>query len=281
MRNPKHGNVIQDRSYAGPESHPDRIYHQIILDAGCAGRAYCTVSLPQELPAGGCRVILLASGIEVGDDILSHLPDHGDYAVIAYEYPCWMREAENVNKFFNSSHIRNAVNNVPGQLLTIVDWARIQPWANGHPVSLAGVSLGGIFLPVTYRLAEAQCIDLGPGIIAHSGACLHAIVCRNLDPCTRFRRLSAWFGAKMIQQIEPCCHAPHTNNEFLIIESSQDEVIPRVSREALKRCVPQPKTVVTLDTPHITEDRPDIIQEIYDIARDWLEARPQGSGLRS
>ncbi|MCB1136209.1 MAG: hypothetical protein KDK78_08075, partial [Chlamydiia bacterium] len=223
MRNPAHGAVVHQHVAPGSDKHQDRIFTDYCMNAGCAGCARFSVSLPKTVPAGGLPIVIVLSGLDAGQHSLDLVPDHSGYAVIAYEYPEALHEAEGVGTVFQAGNIKDAVDSIPGQVLVISDWARTQPWSDGKPASLIGVSLGGMLLPATFHLAQMQCHELGPSVIGYSGAGLYPIIYRHLETPAVVRGVAALFATSVLNNIEPSMHLPCIEGDFLIVESNCDE----------------------------------------------------------
>ncbi len=272
-RNPCQGCLVLMEKDAPPPKHPERIYYNVALDAGNAGCARASLSLPWDVDPQGLPCVIILGGIDMGRDSLEYLPKHGDYALLAFEYPEELRDWGNGPSFFKAGALRRTTHRIPGQVLVLAEWARRQEWCDGEPISLFGLSLGGIFLAPTQHLAQAQCHELGPSVIAYSGACLYHIINANLTLPKIFRPPVALAATALLNNTEPSRHLPCLEGEFLVIEGRCDEQMPPCSRARLRNCVPEPKTIITLDTKHITPESTEIIEELYEISKEWLDER--------
>lgn len=253
------------------DEYASRVFEDVCIETS-SGTASFTVSLPKTLPSGGLHAVIFLGGVEWGRESLSYVPDHGaNYALIAYNYPFDPLAAEALDILTELGQVRNQVFSVPSQILTIVQWAQRQPWHDGHPVAIIGVSLGGLFVPAIYRLAYECEIPLGPGVLAYTGAGLHKIAYANL-PCTSiFRGPEALMASIIFRPLEPAIHAPHMRGEFLIISGTEDKRMPLSARCKLESLIPEPKTIVHLETPHVEPTNKELTNKIILLSREWAE----------
>ena len=169
---------------------------------------------------------------------------------------------------------RKASRQVPAQVLALLRWARAQGWSQDKRVSLLGFSLGALYLPAAHHMARLHHQPLGPSIIAYGGA--------GLEPIFRFafREQPAWLGDMLtglavlgLRELEPAHHLPHLKGEFLLLNGSDDRLMPMETIERLRALTPDPKTVVTLPSDHMMPGDRELMEAIIRISRQWLLER--------
>ncbi|HSW71937.1 MAG TPA: hypothetical protein VLG44_00820, partial [Chlamydiales bacterium] len=168
---------------------------------------------------------------------------------------------------------------VPGQITTLVDWVQKQSWFDGEPPCLMGFSFGTQFIPAIYHLAEKQKISLGPGVLAFGGAGLFRLF-YSVPGNIFIKILRGCVGEILFLPLEPEKHLPYVHGEFLVMNGDYDELIPFSAALKLQRLVPEPKTVINLEVPHLQPKNDPLLQELIAIARKWLsEKRKERGGL--
>ena len=132
-----------------------------------------------------------------------------------------------------------------------------------------GVSLGALFTPAIYHLADREGVVLADGVIAFGGADLESLLMQNV--------LKNLIGAKvlamMLHPLEPALHIPYVHQEILFINGTNDDKIPIDSAKRLHRLKPPPKKIVWLDTEHIQPNREKIVRQVVEITTDWLQLK--------
>lgn len=261
---------LQATPGSGPKN--DRVYKRVVLDAGGAGCTTFVVSLPQQIPATGLPTVIVLGGIETGESSIEYIPDHEGYAVIAFQYPDAIRQV-GFKSIFSVGQLQQEAYSVPQQIVTIAEWAQRQPWSNNNPASVIGISMGGLFMPAVYHLAFAQCVDLGPGVFAFTGAGIYTIsYCNAPGPALPFFRAPlALFTTIMFNHLEPMRHLPCIDGEFLVINGLCDTVIPKKASYRLEALLPEDTEVIDLETYHILPERLDVIEETFEVAKSWLD----------
>lgn len=265
--------VVSEKRYQVPDNQEIRSYEDVVLDCGKAGEANFTVSLPEKIPPGGLPTILIVGGLKTGRESLQFIPDHGEYALIAYEYPKRLKTLHKINVIFHIYSVRKAALEVPRELIAMIKYLRKQPWINKEPISLMGYSFGATFMPVTYVEAEKEGIKLGPGVMAYGGAGIYCLFNANLPLPHFLKKPVATMAAATFKPIDPLLYAPKMSGDFLIINGIYDSQIPMECAERLQNLVPEPKTVINLETEHMSPKKPDLNLRLINISRKWLNEK--------
>ncbi|NGX50998.1 MAG: hypothetical protein K1060chlam2_00855 [Chlamydiae bacterium] len=265
--------LMQKRSYEVPNSHAVRTYEDSVLDCGKDGEANFTISLPKQIPKEGLPSIIIVGGLKTGRESLQFIPDHGNYALIAYEYPSTLQNLFKINVLWNLYSVRKAALEVPPQLIAMIKYIREQPWFNNEPISLMGYSFGAVFVPVTYVRAQEQQIELGPSVMAYGGAGIYCLFKANLSLPRFLRGPVASMAAAAFKPIDPIIYAPQMRGEFLIINGKNDIQIPMECAHRLQELIPQPKTILNLETGHMHPDNTELTLRLINISRSWIEEK--------
>lgn len=275
------GDVISEKTYQVPDTIEMRTYKDVVLNCGKAGEGLFTVSLPEKIPPEGLPCILIIGGLKTGRESLQFIPDHKEFALVAYEYPEMLKLLHKINVFWNLYSVRKGALDVPPEIITIIKYLQKQPWINNEPISLMGYSFGATFMPAIYVDAEKEGIDLGPGVMAYGGAGIYCLFKANLPFPNFLKRPLASMAAALFKPIDPILYAPHMKGEFLIINGLYDSKIPMECAHRLQNLVPEPKTIINLETGHMHPDKKELNLRLIKISRDWLEEKINSSKQES
>lgn len=267
--------ILSEKKYQVADNQEMRTYEDVILNCEKGGEANFTISLPEKIPPEGLPTVLIVGGLKTGRESLQFIPDHGNYALVAYEYPQRLKTLHKINVFLHIYTVRKAALEVPKELIAIIKYLRKQSWINQEPISLMGYSFGATFLPVTYVDAEKEGIPLGPGVMAYGGAGVYCLFKANLPLPNFLKKPVASMAAAMFKPIDPILYAPHMKGDFLIINGIYDSQIPLECADRLQNLVPEPKTVMNLETEHMSPENPDLNLRLINISRQWLEEKRQ------
>ena len=262
------------RTYQVPDSLEMRTYEDVILDCGGSGEALFTISLPREIPSEGLPCILIVGGLKTGKESLEFVPDHGKYALVAYEYPSMLKKLHKVNVLWNLYSVRKAALEVSSELIGILKYLYGQPWINHEPISLMGYSFGATYkMPVLYVKAREEGLKLGPGVLCYGGAGIYCLFKANLPVPKFLKDPIAAMAAATFKPIDPILFAPKMEGDFLILNGIYDSQIPMECAERLQNLVPEPKTVINLETEHMHPESTELNLRLINISRKWLEEK--------
>jgi hypothetical protein len=264
------GKGILKKHYEEPDHQEIRQYQDVILDCGHEGKALFTISLPQKIPSEGLPCIVIVGGLMTGRESLRFIPDHGNYALIAYEYSDTLKKLRKLNVLWNLFSVRKAVLEVPPQLIAIVKYLQKQSWMGSQPIDFMGYSFGSIFIPVTYVKTEREEIHLGPAVMAYGGAGIHCLIKANIRVPTFLKKPISTMAAALFKPVDPLLYAPDMKGEFLIINGTQDTQIPLQCAKRLQDIIPEPKTVMNLETEHMSPENTELTLRLIEISRGWL-----------
>ncbi len=245
-----------------------------MMDEG-GGELSFTASLPRDVNVQDSNVrlpvLLLFTGFRSAERNLERVPSHGQNALISYDYPYdplrW-REGTAFDRIVIAWRVAHLV---PDQIVATTRWAQTQSWSDPERLSIAGVSLGAVFLPAIQRRMQAAGRAPTHSVIAYGGVDIATLAHANLkiEPLW-LKNIAAAAIALMLRPFEPTAHLPHLRGEFLIISGEADERIPAASQRTLEQITPDPKTVVHLPGAHIDGSRGELIAAVGELARLWL-----------
>lgn len=263
--------VISEKEYVTRDRQERRIYKDVVLTSGTGDEAIFTISLPEKRPPQGLETILIVGGLKTGRESLQFIPDHGECALVSYEYPQSLKALHKMNILFHLYTVRKAILSIPDALIHTIQYLRKEHWINQDPISVMGYSFGATFLPVLYVKAQEEGISLGPGVMAYGGAGIDCLLRANLPLPHFLKKPVASIAAAALKPIDPLFYAPLMKGEFLIINGIYDSQVPLECAEHLQTLVPEPKTVINLETPHMSPENLDLNLQLIHISRQWLE----------
>lgn len=249
-----------------------------VLEIELAGTApdpvRIAISLPAHPLAGRLPVLVILGGLEVGRDSLRYVGTHGDNALVAVQYPrsaTYWYEGTPLRKL---PAIRTAALAMPARIASLAAWLRAQPWADPHRVSLLGYSFGAFFVPACARVARADGQGFSFLVMAYGGADL----ARVFDANVRLRpRILQWATGRLlaaaVHPLEPALHLPRLPEDALFVTGLRDRKVPLASARRMQQLKPEPKTVIELDTTHMSPSNPALTRQIVETTRTWLVAR--------
>ena len=258
-------------NYGGKGCQPNATCRDVIIETEAGPPLRFAFSLPEAAGDEKIPTVILLGGLRTGRESMKHVPDLGRNAIVTYEYPIDTQRWKRGSLFDRASLGHDAVFAVPGQLATLIQWARAQPWSDPERISLVGVSLGALVLPAGHRLAALQGQAPKASILAYGGAGLGEILAANIKLQSDWLRTSlGWLFGRALRPIEPAAHVPHLDGAFLVINGAYDEMIPQSAAEALHRITPEPKEIVVLPYDHIDPKDQHVVLEVLRVTRGWL-----------
>ncbi len=250
---------IQDVRLIDPDDQVSTFYVSLPKD-------YLGNDTSEKLP-----VLVVISGFRSGHRNLAHIPEPGANAIISYDYPYDAKAWEEAGTFGRILIARRVAYRIPNEVAGLMAWVRRQPWADASRISLAGLSLGAVALPVIRRRASASGQPDGPSVIAYGGVDIQTLAEANLKITPGWlRSIAAWGTWLMLRPFEPETHLAEISGPFLLINGRDDERLPADSVARLHKLTPEPKTVIMVDGAHIDGKRPEIIENTVRLARVWL-----------
>ncbi|MEM7175671.1 MAG: hypothetical protein AAF443_07085 [Chlamydiota bacterium] len=263
--------VVSDKQYYVSDQEEVRVYRDLVLDCGNQGEARFTISLPEHIPSEGIPCIIIVGGLKTGRESLQFIPNHGNYALVGYEYPQKLRHLQKIDLLWHFFSVRKTLFHVPTQILSMAQYLAAQPWIDGEPISIMGYSFGSIFVPVTYVDADCRKMALGPGVMAYGGAGIRCLIRANFPGPRWIKSIAANCGEKLFRPIDPIDYAPAMKGNFLMINGIYDTQVPLSCAHCLQDLVPKPKTVINLETQHMSPENTELTLKLIRLSRNWLD----------
>jgi len=228
------------------------------------------LSLPEKIPNEGLTCIIVMAGLATGQKNLEYIEDPKNFVFIGYEYPSILRKKN--KSIFDFYMIRKKTLHIPLDILDIIQWIKKQSWSN-KKVSIAGFSFGAMFVPNIYHETQKEDIALGPGIIAFAGADIYPLLKINLPGNKLTKSINACIASYLLESIEPSKHLPYLKNDFLIINGKYDDYIPFDQAKKLQDLTPYPKTIINLETSHLSPTNKKQLKTINHICDKWFDEK--------
>lgn len=239
----KDGRELREMTFEHPVSGKTKILISAPFGYATSGKSY--------------PVLFIMSGFQTGAQSLALIGNPGDYILVGYQYPYTGEEMLEVPERLGQSFFLTI-----GQVVGIWKWLQKQVWAAQDKISILGVSLGSVFMPISLRVAQMQNFIPQKSIFAFGGADVTSVIEKELF--SYLPKESRTFFHQGIENatslLAPKTHLPYLKGSFLIIRGLKDEVFPKESGELLEQLLPMPKKIIHLDTGHINVDTPHIIQ---------------------
>ena len=254
-------------------SEGSRVMRRVVLDAGDAGQAGLTASLPYPLPERPMPVVIVLGGLATGEANLRQIRNAGDNAVIGYDWPVSARLPSGWEAVQAAPELHRRVLSAPGQIAAAIAWASAQSWADPQRISLLGFSLGALVAPAAQRIAAAQGRPVGWTVLAYGGADIGALLAAHprLEPKWA-APVVGFIADQVFRPIEPASHLPFLSGRFLVLGGRDDTLIPAESARRMRELTPEPKTVVLLEGDHmgVGAQQQALLDRIVHISRRWL-----------
>lgn len=246
----------------------NRKREDIVLESS-TGNIKFAISFPKKIKKNE-NILILLNGLETGRNSLKYIFHPSNYIIIGYEFPKNLLKLKNKSALVNFLELRKAALHVPTQLICIEKWIKNQPWYSKKNISIAGVSFGAIFVPATYHLAAMNNIKLGPCVMAFGGAGLYDIFYSNIKTNKILKAPLAYSAYLNFKPLDPVFHLSYIQSKCLIINAAKDENMPFKSAQKLQLLTPEPKTIINVDSGHISPDNQNLINQISEISLKWL-----------
>ena len=252
----------------------EREYRHIKLSTENIDTIEAFISLPLIRYTPIMPVIIVLGGLEIGIHNFRYITEPGNNAIVIYQYPYKTDQWRNNSTLSQIPIVRRKIFEVPAQVLSLSDWIHQQSWADTSRINVSGYSFGSFFVPAVYHLDNLKGDRLAPGVIAYGGVDFYQLLMTNLKKTSLpLKMLTSWFVATALYPVEPALHLPQMNNEFLIINGTLDDQIPKESWQDLHRLVQEPKTIIILEEGHMHPRKPELTLKLVNISKKWLREK--------
>ncbi len=174
-------------------------------------------------------------------------------------------------------HLRPAAFDTVAEVLLLLDYLESRPDVERHRMFLVGGSMGAVFATV------AGGVDPRPAavIALYGGARLGPLVAHTLEhpaqesPYPHWQAVLAGHAlAWLLMPLDPERYASAISpRPFLMLNGSQDSLVPRASVLALYEAARPPKELVWVKSEHVQPSEADLLRELSGIVASWLVQR--------
>ncbi|MBN1406310.1 MAG: hypothetical protein JW956_00890 [Calditrichaceae bacterium] len=249
----------------------EREYRHIKLSTENIDTIEAFISLPLIRYMPTMPVIIVLGGLEIGIHNFRYISEPGNNVIVIYQYPYKTDQWRNNYVITQVPIVRRKILEVPAQIISLVEWIRIQSWADTSRINISGYSFGAFFTPAVYHLDNIKEQYLAPGVIAYGGVDSYQLLMTNMKKTILpLKMLASWFVSTSLHPIEPALHLPQMNNEFLIINGNMDDQIPMECWQELHQLVPEPKTIIILEEGHMHPRKPELTLKLVNLSKKWL-----------
>ncbi len=212
--------------------------------------------------------LFLVPGYGGNDKSFKHMRDSGDNVVVEFVYPAVPSTDPTGLAIYG---LENTLK-IQAQMAVALLWAARHPAIQGDRINIVSVSLGTFLVPASIRLAQQFGFAAYTSIFAYGGADIKAfllpLIQQKLRP-SDFGKLSGPLAA-LFDFIDPNSQLPFLKGRFLVVNASDDEVIPKESTAALVKNLPMPKDIITVPLGHIGVGKDKLINQLVEIVLTWL-----------
>lgn len=239
-----------------------------------------TVELLVKRPASGVPgpLVLILGGHNTGSKAATLIPDTRGYVVAALAYPYdGPHRIKGLQVLRWAPRIRAAMLDTPPAIELAMDWLLAQPWTDASRVEGVGASLGVPFMTV----AAARDARIGRLWAVQGGADSRALLEHNAARYLPGPLLP--LGAALADILVA---GPHLTPErwigrvaprpVVLVNSTEDERIPRAQVEQLYAAAREPRDSVWLAGMHVMRGRPEVVRQLVTTVLERMEAAPLG-----
>jgi fermentation-respiration switch protein FrsA (DUF1100 family) len=213
--------------------------------------------------------VVLVAGRETGEEAAAVIPGPLEQVVLAIEYPAALPEQLSPRASLPALRaIRRSALRMPGLLRGAGVWLAARQTVDARRMVLVGVSYGVPFA------AAAGADTIFRAVALHHGGAGLALLLRTNLPIENglLRGGVAGFGAWYLRALEPARHVPRISpRPLLLINGTDDRIVPRASAEALLAAARQPVRQIWLPHGHLLPDDYAHMRELADSTLSHFE----------
>ena len=254
----------------GGDEHTGRFWLTLENDVGL--KVDCGMLVPRDT-ARRYPVIVLMGGKATGRYAVGYALGIRDAIIVAPDYPYDPRASYTVLEFLSDvPEIRRALLDMIPSVMLLTDYLWQRGDVDTAKILLLGYSFGAPFVPcivVHDNRAAIAAMVYGAGelrsLIAHNvrryeGAAMSEFV--------------GVLSALLLHPVEPLRYIDRISpTPLLMINGSEDEMIPRDNVELLYNAAQEPKKIIWLESRHVHPDNPELTRRIIDTLRAELTER--------
>lgn len=223
-------------------------------------------------------LVLILGGHNTGMRAATLIPDTHGYVVAALAYPyAGPHRIKGLEVLRWAPDIRRAMLDTPPAIQLAMDWLLAQPWVDARRVEGVGASLGVPFMTV----AAASDPRIGRLWLVQGGADTRALLAHNAR-----RYLPGVLNPLGASLADILVAGPYLSPEHwigrvaprpvVLVNSTEDERIPRPQVEQLYAAAREPRDLVWLKGRHVMRRRPEVVRQLVTTVLQRMEAEPLG-----
>ena len=174
-------------------------------------------------------------------------------------------------------HLRPAAFDTVAEVLLLLDYLESRPDVERHRLFLVGGSMGAVFVTV------AGAVDPRPAAVValYGGARLGPLVAHTFEhpaqdtPYPHWRALLTGYALSwLLMPLDPERYAASISpRPFLMLNGSEDSLVPRASVLALYEAARPPKDLIWVKGEHVQPSEAQLLHELSGIVTSWLVQR--------
>lgn len=252
--------------------------HELTLRSSTGLEVRALLRVPQEARPPYPAAVLVG-GIKKGRRVITAAGLDGiarRAVVVSPDYPIHPRRSswQGLNFLLTAMRLRPAAFDAVAEVLLLLDYLESRPDVARSRLFLVGGSLGAEVVTV------AGGVDSRPAAVValYGGGGLAQLVAHTLEhpaekvPYSRWSALLTGHAfAWLLTPLEPERYAPAISpRPFLMLNGSEDSLVPRASVLALYEAARAPKELIWMKSEHVQPSEAELIQELSGIVTSWL-----------
>ncbi len=251
------------------------------------GYVYSVLIRSKTLPALRCYLripvdrkpspaVILVGGLNTGREAIflvgrTDLTKNIVFMTMDYPYEGKTKKVPIVEFLNELPNIRRAVMASVGGVLTMVEYLTWIPEVKSDEIFTAGVSFGGFFAIIGGALDTRIKGVMSFFTAGNIGSLItHNLEYQDIGP-NLLRKPAGYLAQLLLYPVEPLRYVDRiTPRHFLMVNGSDDEMLPLDSVEQLYDTAGEPKDIIWLDTDHVQGWKEQLHQELTRIGTTWL-----------
>lgn len=213
--------------------------------------------ISQRLPA-----IVLLGGKATGKYAIDYVPNIGGVIIVAVDYPYEPRPSYTLREFLaDVPEMRQALLDMVPSVMLVIDYLARRSDVDSSRIVVLGYSFGAPFVPCI--LAH----DRRPALAAmvYGGGDMFSLIEHNVRRYENaaVSKFIGLIGGFLLHPLEPLRYAERISPiPFIMINGTDDELIPRKNVELVYEQAKQPKKIVWLGSGHVRPDKVELTKQI-------------------
>ena len=216
--------------------------------------------------------VVLMGGRQMGKDAVDYAPRIPRVILAAPDYPYEPQKSYTVPSFLaDVPEIRRSLLDMVPSVMLLVDylWQRQDVDTNG--IVLVGYSFGAPFVPVI-------CVNdrrLAAGVMAYGGGDLKSLIAHNVRRYESglVSEFVGILGGVLLRPLEPLRYVADVHpTPLLMINGSDDQLIPRDNVMKVFREGREPKKLIWIESRHVHPDHPELTARVVAVLSAQLDS---------